>query len=204
MAEIPKDTGSGGRVLWLGSKPTDLKTILFEVSEDLDAIAGTSQGAANAGRDGVVYQGGLVTDPTTPSTQATGAAGITVWRVDVSAAEAQVNSVDDLVAASADEVIHDTNNLLDAVGKACYAAVVLAESGGSISITSVEGTPDVVASVEMPTAAEIDTGVGHQNWAYLAMCYLERTADTTVVQSQVNAGYGKPAPAGVLKTSRET
>jgi hypothetical protein len=203
MAEIPKDTGSGGRVLWLGSDPVDLKTILFEASEDLDSLQGAGQGAANVGR-GIVYQGGLVTDPTTSSTQATGAAGITEWRVNVSAAEAQVNGVDAVVAASADEVIHDTDNLLDAVGKACYAAVVLKESGGTVSIDSVEGTPAVAASAVPPTVAEIDAGVSSSNWIYLAMCYLERTADTTVVQSQVNAGYGKPAPADALKTSRET
>jgi hypothetical protein len=203
MAEIPKDTGSGGRVLWLGSKPTDLKTILDGVADDLAAGAAAAQGAANVGRDGAVFHGGLVTDPTTPSTQATGAAGITVWRVNVSAAEAQANSVDGVIAASADEVIHDTDVLLDAVGKACYAAVVLAESGGTIAITSVEGTPAVAASAVAPTEAEIDTGVGHQNWIYLAMCYLERTADTTVVQSQVNSGYGKPAPATVIVTTKE-
>lgn len=204
MAIIPKKLGWGLLGVWLGSWPTDLKTILFEASEDLDSLQGAGQGAANVGRSGIVYQGGLVTDPTTASSQLTGAAGVTEWRVNVSAAEAQVNSVDAVVAASADEVIHDTTNLLDAVGKACYAAVVLKEATGTVSIVTVKGTAAVAASAVAPTVAEIDAAVGSTYWIYLAMCYLERTADTTVVQSQVNAGYGKPAAAAALKTSRET
>jgi hypothetical protein len=109
-----------------------------------------------------------------------------------------VNSVDDSVAASADEAIHSGSNLLSAVGKAIYAYVVLAEAAGAIAIDSVKGTEADLGSEVAPTDAEITTGVGHANWIKLALCHLSRTGDTTVVQTQTNAGVGQASAATAL------
>jgi hypothetical protein len=204
MTAIPTTFGSGGANLAPGGAagtPT-LATTLREIADDLANNLASGAGASNTALDGRVYHGGLVTAPTSASTQLTGASGVTEWRVNVSAAEANVNSVDGIIAASADEVIHDTTNLLDAVGKSCYAAVVLAESGGTIAIATVKGTAAVTASAVAPTVAQITAGVGHANWIYLAMCLINRTADTTVTQSQTNAGYGKPAAPTALLTTK--
>ena len=202
MSIVPTNFGAGGVGIHRGHGDPDLKTILFDMITDLGNLLAAAGGEVrSAGR---VHHGGLVTDPTTASSQLTGAGGVTEWRVNVSLAEAIVNSVDGLISASADEVIHDTTNLLDAVGEACYAAVLLVESGGSISISSVKGTPAVAASAVAPTDAEIDTGVGHANWIRLAVCYLERDGDTSVTQSQVNAGYGKATTLSALLSIQGT
>ena len=171
---------------------------LGETLRDIaDDIANLHSGG-NSDAAGRVFHGGLVTAPTTPSAQLTGS-GNTTWNVNVSACEAVVNSVDSPVAASADEGIHSGSNLLSAVGQACYAWVLLVESGGTVSISSVKGTAAAAASAAAPTDAQITAGVGHSNWIKLALCYIERTADTAVTQTQTNAGYGKPS-ATVLTT----
>jgi len=198
MTAIPENFGAGGVGLQPGHGTPDLVTTLREAADDL-AMLLAAAGAVDA--SGRVYAGGLVTAPTSASSQLTGASGVTEWRVDVSACEAIVNSVDAVVAASADEVIHDTTNLLDAVGKSCYAAVVLAESGGTVAIDTVKGAAALTAAAVAPTDAQITAGVGHANWIRLAVCLLNRTGDTAVTQSQVNAGYGKPAlPTALLTT----
>ncbi|MCP4573224.1 MAG: hypothetical protein GY838_12795 [bacterium] len=203
MTAIPTTFGSGGANLAPGGAagtPT-LADTLREIADDVANQLAASSGALNVALSGRVYHGGLVTDPSTPSAQLTGASGNTTWSVNVSAAEALVNSVDGVIAASADEAIHASSNLLDAVGKSCYAAVVLAESGGTIAIDSVKAAAAVTASAVAPTVAQITAGVGHANWIYLAMCLITRSADTAVVQVQTNVGYGKPAlPTAALTT----
>jgi hypothetical protein len=194
MTTIKEKHFTGGRGL---TEAGNLDEILREVADDLGALQASTPAGASVGAAGYVYSGGLVSDPTTPSSQLTGA-GNTTWNVNVSAADAQVNSVDDSVAASADESIHSGSNLLSAVGKAIYAYVVLAESGGAIAIDSVKGTEDDLGSEVAPTDAEITTGVGHANWIKLALIHLSRTADTTVVQTQTNAGVGQASAAAAL------
>lgn len=189
MAVIPIDFGSGGKGLAKAS-PVSAKDILFGIADDLAGTkVGTISQAALDHSDDVAYDGGIVLDPTTPSSQLTGD-GNTTWNVDVSAALAKVNSVDDEVAASADEAIHSGSELMDA-GESCYAWVVLAESGGALAIDSVVGTPATTGSQTIPDDAAITTGVGHANWMKLALCLLNRTADTTVTQSQDNTTYRK-------------
>jgi hypothetical protein len=201
MTTIKSTFGQGGANLTPGKSAGDpnLATTLQEIADDLANLLASAGGEQNSA--GRVFHGGLVTDPTTASTQLTGAGGVTEWRVNVSAAEAVVGGVEQVVAASADEVIHDTTNLLDAVGKACYAVVVLDKNGGTVSIASVKGTAAVAASAVVPTDAEITTAIGHANWIKLARCYIERDGDTSVTQSQLNAGYGQPVAAlTALKT----
>lgn len=132
-----------------------------------------------------VVDGGVVKDPTTPSSQLTGA-GNTTWNVDVEALSAIVNSVNGQVAAAADEAIHSGSNLL-ANGQSIYAWAVVTESGGTLDVSYVKGTAATTGSQVAPTDTEITAAVSSANWAKLALCLLNRTGDTTVTQSQDNS-----------------
>jgi hypothetical protein len=132
--------------------------------------------------DGIVIEGGAVRDPTTPSSQITGA-GNTTWNVDVDALSAIVNSVTGQVAAAADEAIHSGSQLVTN-GQSCYAWAVVTESGGTLDVEYVKGAAATTGSQVAPTDAEITASVGSANWAKLALCLLNRTGDTTVTQSQ--------------------
>ncbi|MBT8428303.1 MAG: hypothetical protein KJN79_00175 [Gammaproteobacteria bacterium] len=134
-----------------------------------------------------VHAGGLAGAPTSASTQLTGAAGVTEWRIDVTALLAAVGGVVKELAVVADEVIHDTTVLVTAAGQTCWAAVVLKNVAGTISMVTVKGTAAATASAVPPTDAEIQAGVGAGNdWVKIAECEITRTADTTVTQSQDN------------------
>ena len=134
-----------------------------------------------------VHAGGLVGAPTSASTQATGAAGVTEWRVDVAALVAAVGGVMKELAVAADHVIHDTDVLLTAVGQSCYAAIVLKNVAGTITMVSVEGTPAATASAVKTADSVIQAAVGAGNdWVRLADCLLTRDGDTSVVQSEDN------------------
>lgn len=146
----------------------------------------TDQQAATAKTNNVVIDGGVVKAPTTPSSQAAGD-GNTTWNVDVEAARAVVNDVEDSIAAAADTVMHSGSELMDA-GESAYGWLVVTESGGSLSLTPVVGTPATTGTQVAPTDAEITTAVGSANWAKLALCLLNRTGDTTVTQSEDNTG----------------
>ncbi len=130
----------------------------------------------------VLVDGGVVKDPTTPSSQLTGAAA-TTWNVDVEALTAIVNSVNGQVAVAADEAIHDTTELVED-GESCYAYALLSESGGTIALEYVKGAAAVTGLQVAPTDAEILAGVTGTNWVKLALCLINRTADTTVTQTQ--------------------
>jgi hypothetical protein len=183
MAEIKVDYGSGGVPI----APTGvdsqapLATVLRDVADDLGDLMGTKTDGSG------VVEGGYVKDPTTGSTQATGAAGATVWNVDHTALLAEVAGVFGEIAAATDYVIHDTT-IVHAdfqVGKSIVAALVLKNNSGTITVDKVVGTPADTGSEVAPTDAEIDTAMtGMDGWARLCDCTLNRTADTTVTQSQ--------------------
>lgn len=130
----------------------------------------------------VLVDGGVVKAPTNASTQLTGA-GVTEWRVDVEALTAIVNSVNGQVAIAADEVIHDTTELVED-GESCYAYALLSENAGTIALEYVKGAAAVTGLQVAPTDAEVLAGVTGTNWVKLALCLINRTGDTTVTQSQ--------------------
>lgn len=142
----------------------------------------SDQIAASGKTNNVVVNGLIVTTPSTPSSQITGA-GNTTWNVNVGAGRARVNDVEADIVAAADTAIHSGSKLLDD-GQSVYAAMVITESGGSLSITPVKGTVATTGSEVEPTDAEITTAVGSANWAKIALCHLSRTGDTTLAQTE--------------------
>ena len=153
---------------------------------------------------GNLYSGGilnptndlLVTDPTTPSTQASGV-GATEWRVNVGAGDSEIVGFQAHANAAADTVLHDTDQLI-ANGEEVYAYVVRSLAGGVTSTSVVLGTPAAIGAAVAPTDAAIFAAVGSN--VKVALCYLKRTADTTLVQSQTNAvrrAWGCTVTAGV-------
>ena len=175
MTAIPSNFLASGK----GLNPTDdsptVADTFRDVAEDLAAFGGASVNG--------VIDGLRAGTPTTASTQTTGAAE-TAWRVNVSGGSCMVNDVEGNLEPEADYTIHDTTQLV-ANGESCYAWIVAAESGGTVSKTHVKGTAATTGSQVAPTDAEITTGVTHANWTKLALCLINRTADTTVTQSEV-------------------
>jgi hypothetical protein len=135
-----------------------------------------------------VHEGGLVGDPTTPSSQATGT-GNTLWNINIGALIASVGNVPVEIAAAADTAIHSGSFLTGFTsGKSCVAAVVLKNVSGTITCVTVKGTPATTGSEVGPDDATIQTAVGaNNNWIKLAETTLNRTGDTTVTQSHNNA-----------------
>lgn len=160
-----------------------------DVADSFTAIKPGTISQAALVQDKVVIEGGYVGDPTTPSSQLTGA-GNTTWNVDIAAIIGIVNAVEAAIAAAADTAIHSGSKLLDN-GQSVFAWLVVSESGGSLAFEAVKGTPATTDSQTIPTDADITTGVGHANWMKLALCLLNRTGDTTVTQSQDNT-YREP------------
>lgn len=138
----------------------------------------------------------LVAAPTTPSTQASGV-GATEWRVNIGAGDSEIIGFQAHANAAADTVLHDTDQLI-ANGEEIYAVVVRALAGGVTSTTFVLGTAAAIGAATIPTAAQIFAAVGSN--VKLAVCYLKRTADTTLVQTQDNTvrrAWGCTITAGV-------
>jgi len=128
---------------------------------------------------------GSVHTPTTASSQITGA-GATDWNVNMSELEAVVNGVYYWLASAADYNIH-TGSLYTGLvsGNSAVAAVVLQNNAGTVSLAVVKGAAAVTGLQVPPTDAEIQTALGAGvAWVKVAECTLNRTADTTVTQSQ--------------------
>ena len=135
-----------------------------------------------------VLAGGVVEDPTTPSAQLTGT-GNTTWSADVSHLAARVGGTQIILAAAADFAIHSGSYLTGfANGSSCIAALVLKNVAGTITMVAVKGTPATTGSQVAPTDGEIQAAVGAGNaWVKVAECTLNRTADTTVTETQADA-----------------
>lgn len=133
----------------------------------------------------IVGGGPVAGAPTTASTQITGA-GATNWRVDLAAFLVIVDGVAKEFAVEADRVIHDTTQLV-ANGQSCTAAIVAKNVSGTITLVNVKGAAATTGSQLAPTDAEIDAAVSDVPWVKVCECTINRTADTTVTQSQDNA-----------------
>ncbi len=134
-----------------------------------------------------VVNGFDVFAPTTSSTQATGATGITAWRVDIGAGRAMVDGVAFADDATADFVIH-SGTVLVVNGKSCVAAIIAKNVDGTVSIVAVKGAAALTGAQVAPTDTEIKAAIGPTvPWIKLAECTINRTGDTTVTQTQDNS-----------------
>jgi hypothetical protein len=128
-----------------------------------------------------VHVNGLVNAPASASTQATGGAGITVWRVWVNEMLVAVDAVSKYFAESQNLSIHSGSNLLQ-VGQGCVAAVVIKNVSGTLSVVTVKGV--VASSPVSPTDSAIDSAVGASNeWIKAGETTLTRTSDVVVNQT---------------------
>jgi hypothetical protein len=132
-----------------------------------------------------VMSGLMVAVPTTASTQATGATGVTAWRVNLDKGLAALNGKMYELAATTDHVIANGNVGLIA-GDSMVAAVVAYLSGSTLTVGHVLGAPAVTGSQVTVSDAAITASLSTSNWVRLADCTINRTADLTVTQSQDN------------------
>lgn len=132
-----------------------------------------------------VLSGLLSAAPTTPSAQITGG-GNTTWNINVAAGIAAAGGVLKEFAAQADLAIHSGSKLLDN-GQSVIAALVVKNVTGTVTMVAVKGTVATTGSQVTPSASVIQAAVGAGNdWIRIADLTLNRTADTTVTQSQDN------------------
>lgn len=174
MVAIPTDYMAAGK----GSSPAHddpIATVLREVADDFAAVGGASA-------DGVLM-GLRAGTPTTASDQLTGAGGNLDWNVNVEAGSCLVNDVEGNFEPEADfDVTNGSAIITD--GQSIYAWLVASEAAGTVSKEAVLGTAATTGAQVVPTDAEITTGVGHANWTKLGLLLINRTADTTVTQSE--------------------
>jgi hypothetical protein len=124
--------------------------------------------------------------PTTASTQVTGA-GATTWRVNLSAGLAIVDGVVKDFVAQADRVIHSATQLVTS-GQSCVAAIVAKNVAGTITLVDVKGVAATTGAQVAPSDATIQAAVGAGvSWVKVCEITINRTADTTVTQSQDNS-----------------
>jgi hypothetical protein len=185
MSEIKYREYDGGRKL---SQLDGLDKDMRDIADDLAGIQSAAPAAAVTASDvaanNVVFEGLTAEPPTTPSSQLTGA-GNTTWNIDVSLGAAIVNSIEETFAVQADYAVHSGSKLLDN-GQAIYTWLLLAESGGTVAFTTVDGTAATSGSEVAPTDTEITTGVGHANWIKIALLHLHRDGDTSLAQTESN------------------
>jgi hypothetical protein len=123
-------------------------------------------------------------EPTTPSSQLTGAGGFLTWNVDLEAGFVTVGGVLAEIAEVGDLALN-TGAALVTNGQSCIAAVVAKNVGGTVSIDKVLGAAAATGAQVAPNDAAITAVVG-ASWIKLAECLINRTGDTTVTQSQNN------------------
>lgn len=133
-----------------------------------------------------LVEGGALRTPTTASTQATGT-GATAWRVNTDLVIAVVDGVAKAVDPQADISIHSATQYLVS-GQSAVAAVVLkVAANGAASVIAVKGAAATTGAQVAPTDAAIQAAVGAGlSWLKLGEVTLNRTADTTVTQTQDN------------------
>jgi hypothetical protein len=132
-------------------------------------------------------EGLMVETPTTGSTQITGA-GATDWNVNLRGGIVIVDGVSLDVAPAADYDVHTGSLYTGLIATYSAIATLVAKNvAGVVSLQVVKGTAALTASVVAPTDAEIQAAVGAGNaWVKICEMTINRTADTTVTQSQAN------------------
>jgi hypothetical protein len=154
-----------------------------ELEQDSDVIMETFYKIYKHERNRALQ--GRVVNPTTPSSQVTGA-GATAWNVDVEPILACVGGVMFESDEQADVAVHSSTNLLTN-GYSCIAAICLKNVAGTVSQFIVKGAQALTGAQLPPTDAAIQSGAGAGNdWICLCYCTLNRTGDLTLTQSQDN------------------
>jgi hypothetical protein len=157
-----------------------------------DAMAGDKSGGAGVERkSGGVLVGLMAAEPSTPSAQLTGT-GNTDWNVNIDKGVVEVGGVRKEFAAQEDVNVHTGSFITGLVsGASVVAALVAKKVDGTISLASVLGTPATTDAQVAPTDAEIeaaltDLDADGDSWVRVADLTLNRTADTSVTQSEDN------------------
>jgi len=162
-----------------GKTPSEIANRNSKLCQDLEALRTFMRNH---------IQGGYLKAPTTSSAQLTGS-GNTTFNVNYESGLAVVDGVAASVPLKADLSIHAGSNIGWAAltTKSCVAAVVAKSVSGVITLVAVKGTVDLDADAVGPTDAVIQAAVGAGNpWVKVGETTLERTADTTVVQTYDN------------------
>lgn len=135
--------------------------------------------------DDFAILGLLATDPTSGTAQAAGT-GATTWNINVTAGDVVVGAVKKNYQAQTNFSVHASTMLVSS-GQGIYARLVEKNDTGTLSMVVVKGTAATIAAEVEPTDAEVETALGAGvTWRDLALLYLKRTADTTLVQTQDN------------------
>jgi len=134
-----------------------------------------------------VVTGLLAAAPTSASTQGSGATA-TAWNINYSAGVVVVGGVALDVVAAADYSVHAATQYTGLTnGNSAIVALVAKNVSGTVTIVTVNGTAATTGSQVAPTDTEIQASVGAANsWVKIAELTINRTADTTVTQSQDN------------------
>jgi hypothetical protein len=134
-----------------------------------------------------VLSGLLVGNPTTPSSQLTGAAA-TTWNVDITPGLVTVDGVCAEIAEQVDFSIHSATQLCAALYEV-VAAIVVKNVSGTLTCQAVKGDAALTtAGASGPLDGTIQAAVGAGNhWIKIAEIKIQRTADTVVAQTQNNA-----------------
>ena len=161
-------------------EPSTMAFHISKIAQDLEALR-------NQFRNQVLE--GVASTPTTGSTQASGAAGATVWNINHSQIVVTVAGVTQHFVAAADYNIHTGSVYTGLIsGTSAIVALVAVNTAGTITLDTVNGTAATTDSQVAPTDAEIQTAVGaDQSWVKIAELTINRTADTTVTQSEDNS-----------------
>jgi len=159
-----------------------------EVRRDSSVIltwTGTAWLVTNfARRDEGVIDGLVARAPTTPSSQVSGA-GNTTWHVDITEGDVVVNDVEETIAQQVDLTLHSGSQLLT-TGQAVYAWLIVKELASVVAVDFDVGVPAASGSEAPPTPSQVDSSVGTIEWIRLALLRLERTGDTTLIQTRDN------------------
>jgi hypothetical protein len=134
-----------------------------------------------------VLSGLYVRAPTTPSTQATGAAGETDWNVDIAEGLVVVAGVSKYFVAQPDFDVHSSTVYPGLTGSntSAIVAIVAINTTGTITMVAVNGTAATTGDQVAPTDEEITTAVGAANpWVKIAEITINRTGDTTCTQTE--------------------
>jgi hypothetical protein len=161
---------------------------LLDKSSSYDSVYDLLK-ALSRGFDNTVANGLMAAAPTTPSTQATGT-GNTAWRVNLDKGVVVVGGVRKEFAAEADRVLHSASfyTSLDSGDSAIVAIVAKKAANGAVTLVNVKGAAAVTGLQVAHTDAQIQAAVGAGlDWVKVCECTLNRTADTTVTQTQDNA-----------------
>jgi hypothetical protein len=137
-------------------------------------------------------QGLMASTPTTASTQATGAGGVTAWRVNYSTGLVMLVSptagqVLAEMPAVADLVLQNAGGLVTA-GQSVIASIYAKQVAGVTTIGFVMGAAAATGTQVAPTDGQLQAAAGAANpFIRIADCTLNRTGDLTLTQSQNNA-----------------